>query len=141
MSADDVDWAALVAEGQGSPGTTVIFYIAGDNGSIPEGSMNGTSNEMTYVNGVAESVADQLVWVNTHERRGVGKRNVTKVVDLRHPFWLRRALRGSHGECRRRPQLVAHPLDDLATAHEAFRISPRLGRLTRTEVGARDDKH
>ena len=32
---------------------------------------------------------------------------------------------GSHGECRRRSQLVAHPLDDLATAHEAFRISPR----------------
>ena len=49
--------------------------------------MNGTSNEMTHFNGVAESVADQLVWVNTHERRGVwGKRNVTKVVDLRHPF-------------------------------------------------------
>ena len=42
---------------------TVIFYIAGNNGSIPEGSMNGTSNDMTYLNGVAESVADQLVWV------------------------------------------------------------------------------
>lgn len=61
VSADDADWGAPVAEGQGSPGTTVIFYIAGDNGSIPEGSTNGTSNEMTYFNAVAESVADQLV--------------------------------------------------------------------------------
>jgi hypothetical protein len=41
----------------GKPCTTAIFYIAGDNGSIPEDSMNGTSNEMTYFNGVAESVA------------------------------------------------------------------------------------
>ena len=42
--------------------------------------MNGTSNEMTYFNGVAESVADQLVWVICTRVA------VTKVVDLRHSF-------------------------------------------------------
>jgi arylsulfatase A-like enzyme len=39
---------------------TLIFYIAGDNGASAEGSMNGLFNEMTYFNGVPESVADVL---------------------------------------------------------------------------------
>ena len=39
---------------------TLVFYIVGDNGASAEGSMNGLFNEMTYFNGVRESVADVL---------------------------------------------------------------------------------
>jgi arylsulfatase A-like enzyme len=44
----------------GAMHNTVFIYIAGDNGASAEGGMNGTSNEMTFFNGVQESVADQL---------------------------------------------------------------------------------
>lgn len=39
---------------------TLIFYIVGDNGASAEGGMNGVFNELTYFNGVNESVADIL---------------------------------------------------------------------------------
>jgi len=39
---------------------TLIFYIVGDNGASAEGGMNGMFNEMTYFNGVSESVQDVL---------------------------------------------------------------------------------
>src|SRR5512139_3098169 len=39
---------------------TLIFYIVGDNGASAEGGMNGLFNEMTYFNGVAETVQDVL---------------------------------------------------------------------------------
>lgn len=39
---------------------TLIFYIAGDNGTSAEGGMVGMFNEMTYFNGVQEKVADLL---------------------------------------------------------------------------------
>jgi arylsulfatase len=39
---------------------TLIVYVAGDNGASGEGGLSGTSNELTYFNGVQESVADQL---------------------------------------------------------------------------------
>ena len=39
---------------------TLIFYIVGDNGASAEGGMNGMFNEMTYFNGVPETVADML---------------------------------------------------------------------------------
>jgi arylsulfatase A-like enzyme len=39
---------------------TLVFYIVGDNGASAEGGMNGLYNEMTYFNGVSESVADVL---------------------------------------------------------------------------------
>ena len=37
---------------------TLIFYIAGDNGTSAEGGMNGMFNEYTYFNGVQEKVED-----------------------------------------------------------------------------------
>ena len=37
--------------------TRSIFYIVGDNGASAEGGMNGLFNEMTYFNGVHETVA------------------------------------------------------------------------------------
>jgi arylsulfatase A-like enzyme len=39
---------------------TLIFYIAGDNGTSAEGGMVGMFNEMTYFNGVTEKVEDLL---------------------------------------------------------------------------------
>jgi len=39
---------------------TVIMYIAGDNGASAEGQMNGMFSEMTYFNGVVETVPDML---------------------------------------------------------------------------------
>jgi arylsulfatase len=39
---------------------TLIFYILGDNGTSAEGGMHGMFNEMTYFNGVGETVADML---------------------------------------------------------------------------------
>ena len=37
---------------------TLIFYEIGDNGASAEGTMNGVFNEMTYFNGVAETVPE-----------------------------------------------------------------------------------
>jgi arylsulfatase A-like enzyme len=39
---------------------TLIFYIVGDNGASAEGGMSGLFNEMTYFNGVRETVQDVL---------------------------------------------------------------------------------
>jgi len=39
---------------------TLVFYVAGDNGTSAEGGRNGMFNEMTYFNGVQETVADML---------------------------------------------------------------------------------
>jgi arylsulfatase A-like enzyme len=39
---------------------TLVIYIAGDNGASAEGGMNGLFNEMTYFNGVPETVQDIL---------------------------------------------------------------------------------
>lgn len=39
---------------------TLIYYILGDNGTSAEGGMNGMFNEMTYFNGVGETVEDML---------------------------------------------------------------------------------
>jgi arylsulfatase A-like enzyme len=39
---------------------TIIIYIAGDNGASAEGQMNGMYNELTYFNGVSETVQDML---------------------------------------------------------------------------------
>jgi len=39
---------------------TLVFYVLGDNGTSAEGGMNGMFSEMTYFNGVQETVADML---------------------------------------------------------------------------------
>jgi arylsulfatase A-like enzyme len=45
-------------EETGQLDNTLIFYIAGDNGTSAEGGMNGMFNEYTYFNGVQEKVDD-----------------------------------------------------------------------------------
>ncbi|MDP3849954.1 MAG: arylsulfatase [Luteolibacter sp.] len=47
-------------ERTGQLDNTLIFYIAGDNGTSGEGGQNGMFNEMTYFNGVPEKVEDIL---------------------------------------------------------------------------------
>jgi len=44
----------------GQRDNTLIFYILGDNGTSAEGGMLGMFNEMTYFNGVAETVPEML---------------------------------------------------------------------------------
>lgn len=39
---------------------TLFIYIVGDNGASAEGQMNGTFNEMSYFNGVPETVEEML---------------------------------------------------------------------------------
>jgi len=39
---------------------TLVIYISGDNGSSPEGTPNGTPNEMTTFNGIDVPLAEQL---------------------------------------------------------------------------------
>ena len=47
-------------EDMGELDNTLIFYEVGDNGASAEGGMYGMFNEMTYFNGVAETVPDML---------------------------------------------------------------------------------
>jgi arylsulfatase len=47
-------------EDTGQLDNTLIFFIAGDNGTSGEGGANGMFNEYTYFNGVAEKVEDML---------------------------------------------------------------------------------
>ena len=47
-------------EDMGQFDNTLFIYIAGDNGSSPEGGLVGVFNEMTFFNGVPETLADQL---------------------------------------------------------------------------------
>jgi len=49
---------AIEATGQGD--NTLVFYIAGDNGTSGEGGENGMFNEYTYFNGIHEKVEDML---------------------------------------------------------------------------------
>lgn len=44
----------------GEMDNTLVFYIAGDNGTSAEGGEHGMFNEMTYFNGVPENVPDML---------------------------------------------------------------------------------
>ncbi|HEU4384845.1 MAG TPA: arylsulfatase [Anaeromyxobacteraceae bacterium] len=47
-------------EATGQADNTLVFYIAGDNGTSGEGGENGMFNEYTYFNGVHETVPDLL---------------------------------------------------------------------------------
>ena len=44
----------------GQADNTLVFYVAGDNGTSGEGGANGMFNEYTYFNGVHEKVEDML---------------------------------------------------------------------------------
>ena len=44
----------------GQADNTLFIYIVGDNGASAEGQMNGVFNEMSFFNGVPETVADMM---------------------------------------------------------------------------------
>lgn len=48
----------------GEADNTLVFYVAGDNGTSGEGGENGMFNEYTYFNGVQEKVGDMLKLVD-----------------------------------------------------------------------------
>ena len=48
----------------GQADNTLVFYIAGDNGTSGEGGQNGMFNEYTYFNGVHEKVEDMLKYLD-----------------------------------------------------------------------------
>ena len=58
----DIEIGRLIktVEAIGQLDNTLIFYILGDNGASAEGGMSGMFNEMTYFNGVQETVQDVL---------------------------------------------------------------------------------
>jgi len=58
----DYEIGRLIAaiEELGVKDNTMIVFIAGDNGASAEGQMNGMFSEMTYFNGVSETVPDML---------------------------------------------------------------------------------
>jgi len=51
-------------EDLGEMDNTLFLYVVGDNGSSAEGQMNGMFNEMTYFNGIPETVPDMLKHVD-----------------------------------------------------------------------------
>jgi arylsulfatase A-like enzyme len=95
-------------EATGQLDNTLIFFIAGDNGTSGEGGMNGMFNEYTYFNGVPEKVEDMLKlvdkWGNpeTYPHMAAGW-----AVALNSPFRLDEA---SRLRLRRHPQWHGRPL-------------------------------
>jgi arylsulfatase len=51
-------------EDTGELDNTLIFYVAGDNGTSAEGGASGMFSEMTYFNGVQETVEDMLPFID-----------------------------------------------------------------------------
>ena len=60
MTDHEISRVVQAIEDTGEMDNTLIFYIAGDNGTSAEGGMNGLFNEYTYFNGVHEQVPDLL---------------------------------------------------------------------------------
>jgi arylsulfatase A-like enzyme len=57
---DEIGRMIAAIDDLGELDNTLVFYIAGDNGTSAEGGENGMFNEYTYFNGVAEQVSDML---------------------------------------------------------------------------------
>jgi len=60
MTDHEIGRVVQAVEDAGDLDNTLIYYIVGDNGTSAEGGMNGMFNEMTYFNGVEETVPDLL---------------------------------------------------------------------------------
>jgi arylsulfatase len=88
-------------EDMGQLDNTLVFYIVGDNGASAEGTMNGLFNEMTYFNGVPESVEeilkhyDELGGPNSYGHYAAGW-----AVAGDTPFSWTKQIAGSYGGCR-----------------------------------------
>lgn len=104
-------------EDLGQLDNTLIFYIAGDNGASAEGTMNGLLNEMTYFNGVPETVPeilkhiDDLGGPNTYGHYAAGW-----AVAGDTPFTWTKQVAGSYGGTRN--GMVVHWPNGIAAKNE-----------------------
>lgn len=86
---------------------TLVFYMVGDNGASAEGGLNGLFNEMTYFNGIIETVPDilrhfdELGGPNSYGHYAAGW-----AVAGDTPFAWTKQVAGSYGGCRN--GLVTH---------------------------------
>ena len=86
---------------------TLVFYQLGDNGASAEGTMNGLFNDLTYFNGVPETVADilkhydDLGGPNSYPHYAAGW-----AVAGDTPFTWTKQVAGTYGGCRN--PLVVH---------------------------------
>jgi arylsulfatase len=60
MTAYEIGRLIEAVEGTGELDNTLVFLVYGDNGTSAEGGRNGMFSEMTYFNGVQETVPDML---------------------------------------------------------------------------------
>ncbi len=94
-------------EDLGQLDNTLIFYEVGDNGASAEGTMTGLFNELTYFNGVPETVADilkhydNLGSANSYPHYAAGW-----AVAGNAPFTWTKQVAGTYGGCRN--PLVVH---------------------------------
>lgn len=80
---------------------TLVFYIVGDNGASAEGTMNGLFNEMTYFNGVPESVAEILKHIDDlGSPKSYGHYAAGWAVAGDTPFTWTKQVAGTYGGCR-----------------------------------------
>ncbi|HEY6504937.1 MAG TPA: arylsulfatase, partial [Chitinophagaceae bacterium] len=61
---NEIGRLASAIEDLGEMDNTLFLYVVGDNGASAEGQMNGMYNEMTYFNGIPETVPDMLKHIN-----------------------------------------------------------------------------
>ena len=64
MTDHEVGRLVQAVEDAGQLDNTLIFYVAGDNGTSAEGGTNGMFSEMTYFNGVQEKVEDMIKFMD-----------------------------------------------------------------------------
>lgn len=96
---------------------TLVFYMVGDNGASAEGGLNGLFNEMTYFNGIIETVPDilrhfdELGGPNSYGHYAAGW-----AVAGDTPFAWTKQVAGSYGGCRN--GLVTHWPNGIAAKGE-----------------------
>ena len=133
-------------EDLGQLDNTLIFYIVGDNGASAEGGMIGLFNEMTYFNGVAETVPDILKHYRrlgrardlpAHGRRlGRGRRHAVHV-DQAGRRQLRRHAQPAGRPLARADQGQGRDPLPVPSRHRHRADHPRSGRPARAEDGER----
>ncbi|MCU0727828.1 MAG: arylsulfatase, partial [Planctomycetes bacterium] len=64
MTDHEVGRLVKAIEEIGQLDNTLVIYVAGDNGTSAEGGRNGMFSEMTYFNGVQETVPDMLKFID-----------------------------------------------------------------------------
>lgn len=80
---------------------TLVLYLVGDNGASAEGGMNGLFNEMTYFNGLQESVPEILNHLNAlGGPNSFGHYAAGWAVAGDAPFTWTKQVAGSYGGCR-----------------------------------------